>query len=202
MKSLFLEQEMESVITEADAMDQKTLKTYMQMIGKPKTVEEFLKNLQQVIEKGSSQQMIYLKIIEKIRSKAFFPFIMDIVKNITNPIQVQTIFKSTTALPDEADRVEEYIPVILDAIKRNVDTEVIYHGVCLIYRIIKKYPKLEETVQENKLILDYEELEKIIKKFDILEKWETEGHRGKSKPGYLSKQEDFVNFALEFIRFQ
>ncbi|AKL96845.1 hypothetical protein CACET_c34020 [Clostridium aceticum] len=202
MQNLFLEQEMESIIMKADAMDQKTLKAYMQMIGKPKTVEEFLKSLQQAIEKGTSQQMIYLKIIEKIRSKALFPFVMDIVKNITNPIQVQTIFKSTVALPDEADRVEEYIPVILDAIKRNVDTEVIYHGVCLIYRTIKKYPQLEEIVQQNKLILEYKELEKIIKKFDILEKWETEGHRGKSKPGYLLKQEDFVNFTLQFIKFQ
>ncbi|SNS12234.1 hypothetical protein SAMN05446037_1004178 [Anaerovirgula multivorans] len=202
MHHLFLEKEMGELINQADKIDHKTLMAYNKMIGNPKKVGEFIKIFQEAIEKGTSSQTICFKIIEKVRAKNFFSFVMDTVKNSTNVIQIQTIFKSTVALPDEVEVVREYIPIIADMMKRNIDTEVIYHGVCLFYRIITKYPELHEELEKINLTLNHDNLQSLLRKFDILDKWETEGHRGKSKPGYFQDKTLFINFAMKFIKFQ
>lgn len=202
MEEMFLKKEISSLIEKVDTVDQKPLNAYIKMIGNPKNVEEFLEIFRQSIEKGKSSQTICFKIIEKFKSKEFFTFVLDAVKETQNSIQAQTALKSTVAIPDDIKIVEEYIKVIMDLIKNIADTEVLYHGVCLIYRIVTRHPELEKKLEETHLILRHEDLEGIIKKFDILDKWQTEGHRGKSKPGYFQEQTAFINFAMKFIKFQ
>ncbi len=202
MNELFLEKEMETIISDVYEMDKKPLKAYLLMLGRPKTVKDFLELFKKALDEGTSQQTICFKIIEKVRSEDFFPFLMGAVKDTSNHIQAQTAFKSTVMIPDDVEMVKSYIPVILKVMERNIETEVIYHGVCLIYRIITKFPELEEDINKQCIVLSYDEMNKIMKKFDILDKWQTEGHRGKSKPGFLDKQEPFMDFALKFIKFQ
>ncbi|ABR47109.1 hypothetical protein Amet_0887 [Alkaliphilus metalliredigens QYMF] len=194
--------EMQNLIDQAQEVDKKTLQVYTRMIGNPRNLEEFFHNFQGAVEKNNNEQMIYFKIIEKLRNKQLFPFVMETIRNSKNPMQVQTAFKSTVALPEDIEVVRENITTIIEIMKNNIETEAIYHGACLLYRIVTKYPELEEKLQESNLILTYQDLQRLLKKFDVLDKWETEGHRGKSKPGYFKNQEMFMDFALTFIKFQ
>lgn len=77
-----------------------------------------------------------------------------------------------------------------------------YHGVCLLYRIISKYPELELDLESNYIILGKEDLDICIKRFEVLYMWQTKEHRGKTKPGYIDSIEEFMDFTLKFIKFK
>jgi hypothetical protein len=135
-----------------------------------------------------------------MQNKEFFTFLLDTIKNSNNNIQIQFIFKSIINLLDEISTVKNYIPVISSIIQNNIDTEVIYHGSCLLYRIENKYPDLSEEIENIKVVLDSNSFQRLLKKFEIMDKWETANHRGKVKPGYLLTQEDFVNYSIKFLK--
>ncbi|RKD29032.1 hypothetical protein [Thermohalobacter berrensis] len=138
MNKKFLEKEIEIILQNARSIHKKPIEAYLRMLGNPKTVGEFLEILSNSVKENSSKQTICFKIIERSNIGDFFPYVIDIIRDSRNNIQVQTTFKSLRVLPDDIKTLKEYMSIIIDLMKNNVDTEVIYHGVCLIYRIIKK----------------------------------------------------------------
>jgi len=202
MGNVFLDKEMASLIEKVDKVDQKPLSAYIKMIGSPKNVREFLQTFDKSIKEGRSSQTICFKLIEKINDQEFFSCVFDIVGKTENSVQAQTLFKVITAIPDDIKIVENYMEMITNLIKNINDTEVLYHGVCLIYRIVTKHPELAQKLEEEPIVLSKKSLDGIINKFDILDKWQTKNHRGKTKPGYFATQDDFINFSMNFIKFQ
>lgn len=202
MEKIFLEEEINGLIPKADPVDHKMLEVYVKMIGSPQKVGDFFHVFQKALKKGNTLQIICFKIIEKIRSEKFFSLVLEEIKASENPIQVHTAFKSTIAIPDDLEIVDKYLEIIIDLMKRNSNAEVLYHGVCLIYRIVTKHPTIELKLQKNPLLLEYQALQGILRMFDMLDKWETEGHIGRSKPGYFKDKTAFIDFAMKFIKFQ
>lgn len=200
MEELFLNKNLDDLFEECHEMDKKALYLYKRTIGNPSTVGEFVDKFNECINKKGSGIMTYFKIIEKMQRKEFFTFLLDTIKNSNNNIQIQFIFKSITNLPDEVLTIKNYIPVISNIMQNNIDTEVIYHGSCLLYRIENKHPHLSEEIENTKVVLDPDSFNNLLKKFEILDKWETANHRGKTKPGYLLTQEDFVNYSMKFLK--
>lgn len=200
MKKEFLEKNMEILFEEADRIDQKTLKIYNRMIGNTTTVEEFLQRTKEELETNGSQFSTCIKMIEKIRKEEFFPFMIELVKISINSIQTQTIFKSTGYIPEDVDKLKNSMTVIINKMEDHKDTEVLFHGGCLLYRIVKKCPKLENELENIQVYINDKELQGILTKFQNMERWETINHRGKSKPGYLKNEKVFLDFAMKFMK--
>ncbi len=189
------------LILNVNEMDRKPLLSFNKMIGSPERVENFLEIFFTAVEQNTSKQTICFKMIEKFASPEFYSEVIKILSGNCNNIQVQTIFKSTVAIPDDIELVKKSIPIITRKIREVFDPEVMYHGVCLLYRLISKFPELEYVLESNYIMLGKEELDACIKRFEILYMWQTKEHRGKAKPGYIDNLEEFMDFSLRFIKF-
>ncbi len=200
MEKEFLQKKMEVLFQEADKVDQKTLKIYNRMIGNPTTVKIFSQKTKEGIEKKGSQFITCIKMIEKMKKQEFFPFMMELVNISINSIQVQTIFKSIGCIPEDVEKLRSSMTVIAKKMEVHKDTEVLFHGGCLLYRIVKKCPKLEKELENIPVYISDKELRDILIKFQNIERWETVNHRGKSKPGYLKDEKVFMNFTMKFIK--
>ncbi len=201
MNREFLNIPIQELIANSKQMDKQPLLTFNKMIGSPVTVEEFINIFYKSVEDNTPNQTICFKIVEKFALKEFFPVVMDILSGDRNNIQVQTIFKSTFAITDDKTIVDNVIPLITQKIREVFDAEVMYHGVCLLYRIITKHPEFQSKLEENYIKLNNDELDACIKRFSILYMWQTKNHRGKLKPGYFNSLNEFMDFALKFAKF-
>ena len=193
---------MSELISNANQVDRIPLSSFNKMIGNPEKVEDFLEIFFTAVNQNTSKQTICFKMIEKFASPEFYSEVIKILSGKCNNIQTQTIFKSTVAIPKDIEFVKESIPIITSKIREVFDAEVMYHGVCLLYRIISKYPELELDLESNYIILGKEELDICIKRFEVLYMWQTKEHRGKTKPGYIDSIEEFMDFTLKFIKFK
>ena len=193
---------MSELISNANQVDRIPLSSFNKMIGNPEKVEDFLEIFFTVVNQNTSKQTICFKMIEKFASPEFYSEVIKILSGKCNNIQTQTIFKSTVAIPKDIEFVKESIPIITSKIREVFDAEVMYHGVCLLYRIISKYPELELDLESNYIILGKEDLDICIKRFEVLYMWQTKEHRGKTKPGYIDSIEEFMDFTLKFIKFK
>ena len=193
---------MSELINNANQVDRIPLLSFNKMIGNPEKVEDFLEIFFTAVNQNTSKQTICFKMIEKFASPEFYSEVIKILSGKCNNIQTQTIFKSTVAIPKDIEFVKESIPIITSKIREVFDAEVMYHGVCLLYRIISKYPELELDLESNYIILGKEDLDICIKRFEVLYMWQTKEHRGKTKPGYIDSIEEFMDFTLKFIKFK
>lgn len=193
---------MSELINNANQVDRIPLSSFNKMIGNPEKVEDFLEIFFTAVNQNTSKQTICFKMIEKFASPEFYSEVIKILSGKCNNIQTQTIFKSTVAIPKDIEFVKESIPIITSKIREVFDAEVMYHGVCLLYRIISKYPELELDLESNYIILGKEDLDICIKRFEVLYMWQTKEHRGKTKPGYIDSIEEFMDFTLKFIKFK
>lgn len=193
---------MSELIYNANQVDRIPLSSFNKMIGNPEKVEDFLEIFFTAVNQNTSKQTICFKMIEKFASPEFYSEVIKILSGKCNNIQTQTIFKSTVAIPKDIEFVKESIPIITSKIREVFDAEVMYHGVCLLYRIISKYPELELDLESNYIILGKEDLDICIKRFEVLYMWQTKEHRGKTKPGYIDSIEEFMDFTLKFIKFK
>ena len=193
---------MSNLISNANQVDRIPLSSFNKMIGNPEKVEDFLEIFFTAVNQNTSKQTICFKMIEKFASPEFYSEVIKILSGKCNNIQTQTIFKSTVAIPKDIEFVKESIPIITSKIREVFDAEVMYHGVCLLYRIISKYPELELDLESNYIILGKEDLDICIKRFEVLYMWQTKEHRGKTKPGYIDSIEEFMDFTLKFIKFK
>ena len=193
---------MSELINNANQVDRIPLSSFNKMIGNPEKVEDFLEIFFTAVNQNTSKQTICFKMIEKFASPEFYSEVIKILSGKCNNIQTQTIFKSTVAIPKDIEFDEESIPIITSKIREVFDAEVMYHGVCLLYRIISKYPELELDLESNYIILGKEDLDICIKRFEVLYMWQTKEHRGKTKPGYIDSIEEFMDFTLKFIKFK
>ncbi len=193
---------MSELISNANQVDRIPLSSFNKMIGNPEKVEDFLEIFFTAVNQNTSKQTICFKMIEKFASPEFYSEVIKILSGKCNNIQTQTIFKSTVAIPKDIEFVKESIPIITSKIREVFDAEVMYHGVCLLYRIISKYPELELDLESNYIILGKEDLDICIKRFEVLYMWQTKEHRGKTKPGYIDSIEEFMDFTLKFIKFK
>ena len=193
---------MSELISNASQVDRIPLSSFNKMIGNPEKVEDFLEIFFTAVNQNTSKQTICFKMIEKFASTEFYSEVIKILSGKCNNIQTQTIFKSTVAIPKDIEFVKESIPIITSKIREVFDAEVMYHGVCLLYRIISKYPELELDLESNYIILGKEDLDICIKRFEVLYMWQTKEHRGKTKPGYIDSIEEFMDFTLKFIKFK
>ena len=193
---------MSELISNANQVDRIPLSSFNKMIGNPEKVEDFLEIFFTAVNQNTSKQTICFKMIEKFASPEFYSEVIKILSGKCNNIQTQTIFKSTVAIPNDIGIVRESIPIITSKIREVFDAEVMYHGVCLLYRIISKYPELELDLESNYIILGKEDLDICIKRFEVLYMWQTKEHRGKTKPGYIDSIEEFMDFTLKFIKFK
>ena len=193
---------MSELINNANQVDRIPLLSFNKMIGNPEKVEDFLEIFFTAVNQNTSKQTICFKMIEKFASPEFYSEVIKILYGKCNNIQTQTIFKSTVAIPKDIEFVKESIPIITSKIREVFDAEVMYHGVCLLYRIISKYPELELDLESNYIILGKEDLDICIKRFEVLYMWQTKEHRGKTKPGYIDSIEEFMDFTLKFIKFK
>ena len=193
---------MSELINNANQVDRIPLSSFNKMIGNPEKVEDFLEIFFTAVNQNTSKQTICFKMIEKFASPEFYSEVIKILSGKCNNIQTQTIFKSTVAIPNDIGIVRESIPIITSKIREVFDAEVMYHGVCLLYRIISKYPELELDLESNYIILGKEDLDICIKRFEVLYMWQTKEHRGKTKPGYIDSIEEFMDFTLKFIKFK
>ena len=193
---------MSELISNANQVDRIPLSSFNKMIGNPEKVEDFLEIFFTAVNQNTSKQTICFKMIEKFASPEFYSEVIKILSGKCNNIQTQTIFKSTVAIPNDIGIVKESIPIITSKIREVFDAEVMYHGVCLLYRIISKYPELELDLESNYIILGKEDLDICIKRFEVLYMWQTKEHRGKTKPGYIDSIEEFMDFTLKFIKFK
>lgn len=200
MDNRFSDMEIHNLLEHAYEMDKKPLEMYIRMIGSPNRINDLTEIFYQSIVTNGHQFTTCMKIIEKSRRKEFFHVLMEGVQKANKPIQVQSIFKSCNAIPEDIECIKASMKSIVDAMQNNMDTEVFYHGICLLYRMINKFPELEEDLKTLQMHMDYEEIQKIVRKFDILEKWETANHRGKDKPGYFMNENEFLEFALKFTK--
>ncbi|AOT70863.1 hypothetical protein [Geosporobacter ferrireducens] len=200
MNQNFFDMEVQGLLEQLDETDKKPMEMYMRMIGNPNKVKEFCQIFFRSVEENGSAFTICMKIIEKTRRKEFFPVLMEAVQKAVNPIQVQSIFKSCNALPDDMAIVKSFMKPFVEAMQNNMDTEVCYHGVCLMYRIVSKFPEIEEDLKSLQIYVNHERIQNISRRFDILDKWQTANHRGKNTPGYFMNENDFLEFALKFIR--
>ncbi|CAH2213275.1 hypothetical protein [Tepidibacter aestuarii] len=200
MEKEFLQKELEVLFQEADKIDQKTLKIYNRMIGNPITIEEFLQKTKEGLGKKGSQFITCIKMIEKLRKEEFFPLMIELASASINSIQVQTIFKSTGCIPKNIEKLRSSMTVIVNKMEEQKDTEVLFHGGCLLYRIVTKCPELENELENLRVYISDKELQDILIKFQNIERWETINHRGKSKQGYLKNEKDFLNFAMKFMK--
>lgn len=197
----FLKNTMEELIANANEIDKKTLVSFNKMVGSPITVEEFIEGFYKSVNENTPKQTVYFKMIEKFALKEFFPVVINILSYDCNNIQAQTVFKSTVAISDDELEAKRAIELITQKICVLFDAEVMYHGVCLLYRIITKYPQLQSKLEENQIKLGNTELDACIKRFNILYMWQTKNHRGKLKSGYFNSLEEFMDFALTFVKF-
>ncbi|MTI70628.1 MAG: hypothetical protein FH751_10305 [Firmicutes bacterium] len=197
----FLDQDINIIINKANESDKKTIKAYLTMLKNPKSVGEFINIFKKAVNKNTSKQMLGFKIIERSNEPNFFPYVLDTIKDLDNNIQVQTAFKSLRILPKDIENINKYIPTIIKLIDKIRDREVIYHGVCLLYRAVKKHPNLKETIKSYNITLTEDEGHKLLRRFDIQEKWATKNHRGKTKPGYIQSMDDFISFSQNFISY-
>ena len=193
---------MSELIYNANQVDRIPLSSFNKMIGNPEKVEDFLEIFFTAVNQNTSKQTICFKMIEKFASPEFYSEVIKILSGKCNNIQTQTIFKSTVAIPNDIGIVRESIPIITSKIREVFDAEVMYHGVCLLYRIISRYPELELDLESNYIILGKEDLDICIKRFEVLYMWQTKEHRGKTKPGYIDSIEEFMDFTLKFIKFK
>ena len=193
---------MSELINNANQVDRIPLSSFNKMIGNPEKVEDFLEIFFTAVNQNTSKQTICFKMIEKFASPEFYSEVIKILSGKCNNIQTQTIFKSTVAIPNDIGIVRESIPIITSKIREVFDAEVMYHGVCLLYRIISRYPELELDLESNYIILGKEDLDICIKRFEVLYMWQTKEHRGKTKPGYIDSIEEFMDFTLKFIKFK
>ena len=193
---------MSELINNANQVDRIPLSSFNKMIGNPEKVEDFLEIFFTAVNQNTSKQTICFKMIEKFASPEFYSEVIKILSGKCTNIQTQTIFKSTVAIPKDIEFVKESIPIITSKIREVFDAEVMYHGVCLLYRIISKYPELELDLESNYIILGKEDLDICIKRFEVLYMWQTKEHRGKTKPGYIDSIEEFMDFTLKFIKFK
>ena len=193
---------MSNLISNANQVDRIPLLSFNKMIGNPEKVEDFLEIFFTAVNQNTSKQTICFKMIEKFASPEFYSEVIKILSGKCNNIQTQTIFKSTVAIPNDIGIVRESIPIITSKIREVFDAEVMYHGVCLLYRIISKYPELEVDLESNYITFGKEELDICMKRFEILYMWQTKEHRGKTKPGYIDSIEEFMDFTLKFIKFK
>ena len=193
---------MSELIYNANQVDRIPLSSFNKMIGNPEKVEDFLEIFFTAVNQNTSKQTICFKMIEKFASPEFYSEVIKILSGKCNNIQTQTIFKSTVAIPNDIGIVRESIPIITSKIREVFDAEVMYHGVCLLYRIISKYPELEVDLESNYITFGKEELDICMKRFEILYMWQTKEHRGKTKPGYIDSIEEFMDFTLKFIKFK
>ena len=193
---------MSELISNASQVDRIPLSSFNKMIGNPEKVEDFLEIFFTAVNQNTSKQTICFKMIEKFASPEFYSEVIKILSGKCNNIQTQTIFKSTVAIPNDIELVKESIPIITSKIREVFDAEVMYHGVCLLYRIISKYPELEVDLESNYITFGKEELDICMKRFEILYMWQTKEHRGKTKPGYIDSIEEFMDFTLKFIKFK
>lgn len=193
---------MSELISNANQVDRIPLSSFNKMIGNPEKVEDFLEIFFTAVNQNTSKQTICFKMIEKFASPEFYSEVIKILSGKCNNIQTQTIFKSTVAIPNDIGIVRESIPIITSKIREVFDAEVMYHGVCLLYRIISKYPELEVDLESNYITFGKEELDICMKRFEILYMWQTKEHRGKTKPGYIDSIEEFMDFTLKFIKFK
>ena len=193
---------MSELINNANQVDRIPLSSFNKMIGNPEKVEDFLEIFFTAVNQNTSKQTICFKMIEKFASPEFYSEVIKILSGKCNNIQTQTIFKSTVAIPNDIGIVRESIPIITSKIREVFDAEVMYHGVCLLYRIISKYPELEVDLESNYITFGKEELDICMKRFEILYMWQTKEHRGKTKPGYIDSIEEFMDFTLKFIKFK
>ena len=193
---------MSELISNASQVDRIPLSSFNKMIGNPEKVEDFLEIFFTAVNQNTSKQTICFKMIEKFASPEFYSEVIKILSGKCNNIQTQTIFKSTVAIPNDIGIVRESIPIITSKIREVFDAEVMYHGVCLLYRIISKYPELEVDLESNYITFGKEELDICMKRFEILYMWQTKEHRGKTKPGYIDSIEEFMDFTLKFIKFK
>lgn len=197
----FLSKTMEELITNANIIDKQTLLSFNKMVGSPWTVEEFINIFYKSVEDNTPNQTVCFKMVEKFALKEFFPVVINLLSGERNNIQVQTIFKSTFIITDDETLAENAIPLITQKIREVFDSEVMYHGVCLLYRIITKYPQFQDKLENNFLKLGNTDLNACIKRFNILYMWQTKNHRGKLKPGYFNSLEEFMEFTLKFVKF-
>ncbi|MTI68621.1 MAG: hypothetical protein FH753_18725 [Firmicutes bacterium] len=197
----FLDQDINKIINKANESDKKTIKAYLTMLKNPKSVGEFMDKFKKAVNDNTSKQMLGFKIIERSNEPRFFSYVLDTIKDLDNNIQVQTAFKSLKILPEDINIINKYLSTIIKLIDKIRDREVIYHGVCLLYRAEKKHPSLKETIKNYNITLTEEEGHKLLRKFDIQEKWATKNHRGKTKPGYIQSMDDFVSFSQNFITY-
>ena len=140
---------MSELINNANQVDRIPLLSFNKMIGNPEKVEDFLEIFFTAVNQNTSKQTICFKMIEKFASPEFYSEVIKILSGKCNNIQTQTIFKSTVAIPKDIEFVKESIPIITSKIREVFDAEVMYHGVCLLYRIISKYPELELDLESN-----------------------------------------------------
>ena len=127
---------MSELISNASQVDRIPLSSFNKMIGNPEKVEDFLEIFFTAVNQNTSKQTICFKMIEKFASPEFYSEVIKILSGKCNNIQTQTIFKSTVAIPKDIEFVKESIPIITSKIREVFDAEVMYHGVCLLYRII------------------------------------------------------------------
>lgn len=193
---------MNELISNANHIDRIPLLSFNKMIGNPEKVADFLEIFFTAVNQNTSKQTICFKMIEKFASPEFYSEVIKILSGKCNNIQTQTIFKSTVAIPNDIGIVRESIPIITSKIREVFDAEVMYHGVCLLYRIISKYPELEVDLESNYITFGKEELDICMKRFEILYMWQTKEHRGKTKPGYIDSIGEFMDFTLKFIKFK
>ena len=193
---------MNELISNANHIDRIPLLSFNKMIGNPEKVADFLEIFFNAVNENTPKQTICFKMVEKIAAPEFYSEVIKILSGKCNNIQTQTIFKSTVAIPKDIEFVKESIPIITSKIREVFDAEVMYHGVCLLYRIISKYPELELDLESNYIILGKEDLDICIKRFEVLYMWQTKEHRGKTKPGYIDSIEEFMDFTLKFIKFK
>ncbi|CBH21132.1 conserved protein of unknown function [Acetoanaerobium sticklandii] len=193
---------MNELISNANHIDRIPLLSFNKMIGNPEKVADFLEIFFNAVNENTPKQTICFKMVEKIAAPEFYSEVIKILSGKCNNIQTQTIFKSTVAIPNDIGIVRESIPIITSKIREVFDAEVMYHGVCLLYRIISKYPELEVDLESNYIIFGKEELDICMKRFEILYMWQTKEHRGKTKPGYIDSIEEFMDFTLKFIKFK
>ena len=193
---------MSELINNANQVDRIPLSSFNKMIGNPEKVADFLEIFFNAVNENTPKQTICFKMVEKIAAPEFYSEVIKILSGKCNNIQTQTIFKSTVAIPNDIGIVRESIPIITSKIREVFDAEVMYHGVCLLYRIISKYPELEVDLESNYITFGKEELDICMKRFEILYMWQTKEHRGKTKPGYIDSIKEFMDFTLKFIKFK
>lgn len=202
MEGEFLDREVHSLLEEVDPVDRKPLEMYIRMIGSPNKVKDFCQTFLKSVETNGSQFTTCMRMIEKIKEKKLFPILMEAVNKAHKPMQIQSIFKSCNTIPDDIELLKNSLDTIKKAMVQYMDTEVFYHGMSLFYRIIIKFSQLENELKAMEISVQNEDIQNVLRKFDILEKWETANHRGKNIPGYFMNEKDFLDFTLKFVKIQ